>query len=69
MTPKELRNKKDKDLHGFLDKWRQELAGLKVQAAIGQCAKPARIPMLRRNIARAKTILHEREANAGGTSE
>ena len=69
MTPKELRSKKDKDLLGFLSKWQLELAGLKVQAAIGQCAKPARIPMLRRDIARVKTILHEREANAGGTNE
>ena len=69
MTPKELRNKKDRDLQGFLDKWSHELVGLKVQAAIGQCAKPARITVLRRDIARVKTILHEREVNAGRESE
>lgn len=69
MTPKELRAKKDKDLHAFLEKWRQELVGLNVQAAIGQCAKPARIKLLRRDIARVKTILNERESDAGREAE
>lgn len=60
MTPKELRVKKDQELEAFIQKWASELAMLKIQASIGQCQKPARIQFLKRDIARAKTVMSER---------
>ena len=64
MTPKDLRAKKDQDIDALITKWGGELAVLKVQASVGQCAKPTQIGVLRRSIARAKTILKERGDNA-----
>ncbi len=63
MTPKELRAKKEKDIDAFIDKWSTELAVLKIQASVGQCEKNSRISQIRRDIARAKTILQERKGN------
>ncbi len=67
MTPKELRAKKDKEVNAFMEKWAAELAVLKIQASVGQCQKSADIPKLRRNIARAKTILNERILKDAGS--
>lgn len=61
MTAKELRNKKDKEVQAFVEKWVAELAMLKIQASVGQCEKSSRIGLLRKDIARAKTIMNERE--------
>ena len=69
MTPKELRAKKDKDLQGFLKKWGKELGQLKIQASIGQCQNSARIGHLRRAMARVKTIIGERDRDAGRAAE
>ena len=63
MTRKEMRVKKDADLHALLDKWRGELARLKLQGSVGQCAQPSRIPLLKHDVARVKTILRERQQN------
>jgi large subunit ribosomal protein L29 len=63
VTPKEIRGKKDEDLNILIDQWRTELALLRVQASVGQCAKPARIGMLKKDVARAKTILTERKSD------
>ena len=62
MTPKEVRAKKDEDLLSLVEKWRSELALLKIQASVGQCQKPTQIGVLKRSIARVKTILIERAA-------
>lgn len=61
MTPKELRNKEAKDLEALESKWREELFLLKIQASVGQCPNPSQIVVLRRNIARLKTIQNERK--------
>ncbi len=69
MTPKELRAKKEADLNSLVEKWRAELAVLKIQASVGQCQKSSRITELKRDVARVKTILNERKPDGGGSSE
>ena len=61
MTPKELRGKKEKDWTTLEAKWRQELSLLKLQASVGQCPNTSQIGILKKNIARLKTIQQERE--------
>lgn len=63
MTPKELREKKEKDLLALESKWTHELVLLKIQAAMGQCPNTAQISSLKKNIARLKTIHREKELN------
>lgn len=62
MKPKELRGKKDKELKAFMEKWGRELAVLQIQASVGQCPNSATIGHLKKDMARAKTILRERES-------
>ena len=57
MTPKELRGKKEKDWTTLEAKWRQELSLLKLQASVGQCPNTSQIGILKKNIARLKTII------------
>ncbi len=61
MTPKELRGKKEKDWTTLEAKWRQELSLLKLQASVGQCPNTSQIGILKKNIARLKTIQQEQE--------
>lgn len=60
MTSKELRAKKQQEVHAFIKKWGSELALLKIRTAAGQNQKTSEIERLRRSIARAKTILKEK---------
>jgi len=69
VTPKELRAKKEKDLAGFLTKWAQELAALKIKASIGQCQNSSKITQMRRDIARIKTIYREREIDVASEAK
>lgn len=61
MNVRELREKNDEELaKELLDLHRQAL-NLRIQAGIGQSTRPSEIRNVRRNIARVKTILNERE--------
>jgi large subunit ribosomal protein L29 len=55
-----LRKQSDAELGEELLKLRREQFNLRMQAATGQGAKPDQHGKVRRNIARAKTILRER---------
>jgi large subunit ribosomal protein L29 len=57
----ELRNLQVGELAAKLDDYHQELFNLRFQKATGQLANTARRKQVRKDIARIKTILRERE--------
>ena len=59
MTTEEI-NKKILDI-------KEELFNLRFQQATGSLEKPSRIKVLRKTIARMKTIIKERDLNTGGS--
>ena len=60
MNGAELRRKTDDELVDELHQLRKEAFNLRFQAASGQLENTARRHLVRRNIARVKTILTER---------
>jgi large subunit ribosomal protein L29 len=65
MNTTELRSKTDAELNNQLDDSYQELFNLRFQRATGKLTNTARVQVVKRQIARIKTILREREL-AGG---
>ena len=61
----ELKAMSDGDLAEELLKLRREQFNLRMQAATGQGAKPDQHGKVRRNIARLKTLQHQRAKSAG----
>lgn len=61
MKAKEVRDLTTKELEKKVDDLKQELFNLRFQMATGQLDNPMRIRDVRRNIARVKTILRERQ--------
>ena len=55
----------DSDLQAKLKDLKVELFDLRFQLATGQLENPMRIGGIRKDIARVKTIIRERELNAG----
>ena len=65
MKIKEIRQMNDSDLQAKLKDLKVELFNLRFQLATGQLENPMRIGGFRKDIARVKTIIRERELNAG----
>ena len=63
MKAKELRDLKSEELIVKLNDFKSELFSLRFQLATGQLENTARIKMVRKDIARGKTILAERKLN------
>lgn len=61
MNARELRAKSSDDLRKELLDLSREAFNLRMQKGIGQLSRPSQIKALRRDIARVKTILSERE--------
>ena len=61
---KELRQLNDTELEHRLGEAKEELFNLRFQNATGQLDNIARIPQLRREVARIETLLREREIAA-----
>jgi len=61
MKAKEIRNLSTAEILRKVDDLKQELFNLRFQLATGQLDNPMRIREVRRSIARAKTLLRERE--------
>ena len=61
----ELRALKAEELTAKEDELKKELFNLKVQHATGQAENPLRLRLLRRDIARAKTIIRESKKGSG----
>lgn len=61
MKANELRNMTTAEIEQKIASLKEELFNLRFQSATGQLENPARIKQVRKAIARAKTILTERE--------
>ena len=65
MKIKEIRQMNDSDLQAKLKDLKVELFNLRFQLATGQLENPMRIGGIKKDIARVKTIIRERELDAG----
>lgn len=65
MRTNELRDLSNEEIEGRIDQLKDELFNLRFQLATGQLENPMRIGQVRKDIARAKTILRERELGIG----
>lgn len=66
MKARELRTLSDEELRRKEKELREELFNLRFQHAIGQLTNTARISQVKREIARIKTVLRERELQRSG---
>ena len=64
MKANELREMKNEELNVKLGELKQELFNLRFNHATGQLTNPMQIKTCKKDIARIKTILKERELNA-----
>ena len=65
MKAKDLREKQAKDLGEELLKLRREQFNLRMARATGQAAKNDQFSKVRKNIARVKTVLAQKQAGGG----
>lgn len=61
MKAKKMRELTDQELLKKVDDYKEELFNLRFQLATGQLDNPMRIREVKRNIARCKTVLRQRE--------
>ena len=61
MTNQEIRKLSNEEIIAKIDEAKEELFNLKFSQATGNLEKPSRINDLRKQVARMKTILRERE--------
>ncbi len=61
MKPDELRNLEDEKLRAQIDEYHEELFNLRFQQKMGKLTATGRPRIVKREIARIKTILRERE--------
>lgn len=61
MTNQEIRKLSNEEIIAKIDESKEELFNLKFSQATGNLGKPSRINELRKQVARMKTILRERE--------
>ena len=65
MEPKEIRKLNEQDLAKQLEESHHELFNLRFQTATGQLSSPGELKKVKKNIARIKTIMRERELAQG----
>ena len=63
MTNKEIRDLTSEELLKKIEESKEELFNLKFNQATGSLEKPSRLRELRKQVARMKTVLRERELN------
>ncbi|NOK61008.1 MAG: 50S ribosomal protein L29 [Chloroflexi bacterium AL-W] len=61
MTPQELRNMENDELRDLIEERHEELFNLRFQQVMGKMTASGRPKTVKREIARIKTILRERE--------
>lgn len=66
MNAKELHDKTPDQLREELVTLKKEAFNLRFQQATGQLENPARIKVVRRDVARVKTVLNQKAADAAG---
>jgi large subunit ribosomal protein L29 len=69
MKASEIRELSDKERQEKIDDLQQEFFNLKFQLATGKIENPGRLRLMRRDIARIKTIQNELAAKAGSGEE
>ncbi len=69
MKASEIRQLSDEEIKQRIKELEEELFNLRFQKALGQLEKPHRFKMIRKDIARMKTILRERELQREKTKE
>ena len=68
MNAKEIREKTVAELNELLSKKKEELFNLRFQDAINQLENPMRISAVKKDIARVKTVLREKEIQDSANS-
>ncbi len=63
MTVQDIRNTETQELLNKVEEYKKELFSLRFQQATGQLENTARMRTVRKNIAKIKTIIRERELN------
>ena len=63
MTNKEIRDLTSEELLKKIEESKEELFNLRLNQATGNLEKPSRLRELRKQVARMKTVLRERELN------
>lgn len=61
MTVEDIRNTETQELLNKVEEYKKELFGLRFQHATGQLEDTARMKKVKKNIARIKTVIRERE--------
>lgn len=69
MKPAELRELTPSELAEQLDEAKEELFNLRFQLAVSQSENTASLGILRRRIARIKTVMHEQAASGAYEGE
>ena len=64
MKPHEMREMTEEELQQHHETLAEELANIKIKLAAKQLDNPLRIRVVRKEIARAKTVLHEKSLGA-----
>ncbi len=64
MKATDIRELTNEELQHQFDETRREMFNLRVQKSTGQLENPARLRILRRDVARMETVLTEREKAA-----
>ena len=65
MKANEIRNMSSEDLNNKVNELKNELFNLRFRLATGQLDNPSSIKSVKRDIARVKTIIRERELEVG----
>lgn len=65
MKAEEIRDLGDDELRNRLAGLKEELFNLRFQLAMGQLDNPMRVREVRKDIARVKTVIRQRELQAG----
>jgi len=68
MKAHELRQLSDEELQKRIDEQLESLSALSFQKSLGQLETPTNIKKARKDIARMRTILRERQSNPAGQS-
>ncbi|MCA9709919.1 MAG: 50S ribosomal protein L29 [Myxococcales bacterium] len=68
MKPSEIRDKTDEELHQLESELRDKLVKLQVARATQRATNTAQFASIKKDIARVKTILHERKLGLAGAN-
>jgi large subunit ribosomal protein L29 len=60
MKTKEIREMAEDQVQTKINEWEEEVFNLRFQAKLGQLSNPLQLRYVRRDIAKAKTILNEK---------